>query len=81
MFPCAPFSDIYALKHEIPNLYFPAIVNDLHLYFVFQPYYEQIQLHPLNFEGSYSSCKRRLISVSDCSELQFWRRYYEFSCF
>ena len=24
MFPCAPFSDIQALKHEFPNLYFPA---------------------------------------------------------
>ena len=33
MFPCVPFSDIEAMKHEFPNLYFPAIVNDLHLYF------------------------------------------------
>ena len=33
MFPCAPFSDI--LGHEFPNSYFSAIVNDLHLYFVF----------------------------------------------
>ena len=35
MFPCAPFSDIQALGHEFPNLYFSAVVNDLHLYFVF----------------------------------------------
>ena len=35
MFPCAPFSDIQALGHEFPNLYFSAIVNDLHPYFVF----------------------------------------------
>ena len=35
MFPCAPFSDIQALGHEFPNLYFSGIVNDLHLYFVF----------------------------------------------
>ena len=35
MFPRAPFSDIQALKHESPNLYILAIVNDLHLYFVF----------------------------------------------
>ena len=35
MFPCAPFSDIQGLGHEFPNLYFSAIVNDLHLYFVF----------------------------------------------
>ena len=35
MFPCAPFSNIQALGHEFPNLYFSAIVNDLHLYFVF----------------------------------------------
>ena len=35
MFPCAPFFDIQALGHEFPNLYFSAIVNDLHLYFVF----------------------------------------------
>ena len=35
MFPCAPFSDIQALGHEFPNLYFSTIVNDLHLYFVF----------------------------------------------
>ena len=35
MFPCAPFSDIQALGHEFPNLCFSAIVNDLHLYFVF----------------------------------------------
>ena len=32
---CTPFSDTQALKHEFPNLYFPAIVHDLHLYFVF----------------------------------------------
>ena len=37
-FPCAPFSDIQALGHEFPNLYFSAIVNDLHLYFVFWSY-------------------------------------------
>ena len=36
MFPCDPFSDIQALKHEFPNLYLPAIVNGLHLYFVFR---------------------------------------------
>ena len=35
MFLCAPFSDIQALGHEFPNLYFSAIVSDLHLYFVF----------------------------------------------
>ena len=35
MFPCAPFFDIQTLGHEFPNLYFSAIVNDLHLYFVF----------------------------------------------
>ena len=35
MFPCVPFSDIQALGHEFPNFYFSAIVNDLHLYFVF----------------------------------------------
>ena len=35
MFPYVPFSDIQALGHEFPNLYFSAIVNDLHLYFVF----------------------------------------------
>ena len=40
MFPFASFSDIQALKHEFPNLYLPAIVNDLHLYFVFWPYYQ-----------------------------------------
>ena len=38
MFPYAPFSDIQALRHEFQNLYFPTIVNDLHLYFVFRPY-------------------------------------------
>ena len=27
MFPCAPFSDIQALKQEFTNLYIPAIVN------------------------------------------------------
>ena len=35
MFPSAPFSDIQALGHEFPNLYFSAIVYDLYLYFVF----------------------------------------------
>ena len=35
MFPCAPFCDIQALGHIFPNLYFSAIVNYLHLYFVF----------------------------------------------
>ena len=35
MFPCVPFSDIQALGHEFPNLYFSAIVDDLHIYFVF----------------------------------------------
>ena len=35
MFSCAPFSDIQALGDEFPKLYFSAIVNDLHLYFVF----------------------------------------------
>ena len=39
MFSCAPFFDIQALKHEFLNKYFPVIVNDLHLYFVFRPYY------------------------------------------
>ena len=29
MFPCAPFSDIQALGHEFPNLYFSAIVTFL----------------------------------------------------
>ena len=29
MFPCAPFSDIQAMKHEFPNMYFSAIINDL----------------------------------------------------
>ena len=33
MFPCAPFFDIQALKHEFPNLYFPAVVKALHIYF------------------------------------------------
>ena len=33
MFPCAPFSDIQALGHKFSNLYFSAIVNDLHLFF------------------------------------------------
>ena len=42
MFPCAPFSDIQALKHEFPNLYILVIVNALHLFFVFRPYYQQI---------------------------------------
>ena len=42
MFPRAPFSDIQALKHEFPNLYVLAIVNDLHLYFVFRPYCQYI---------------------------------------
>ena len=36
MFPCAPFSDIQDMKREFPNLYFPAIVNHLHLY-LFRP--------------------------------------------
>ena len=36
-FPCAPFPDIQALKHEFPNPYLPAIINNLHLYFVFWP--------------------------------------------
>ena len=40
IFPCAPFSDVQALGHEFPNLYFSAIVNDLHLYFVFWSYYQ-----------------------------------------
>ena len=35
MFHCAPFSDIQALGHDFPNFCFSAIVNDLHLYFVF----------------------------------------------
>ena len=35
MVPCAPFSDIQALKDEFLNLYFSAIANDLHLYFCF----------------------------------------------
>ena len=35
MFPCAPFSDIQALEHEFPNMHFPAITNDLPIYFVF----------------------------------------------
>ena len=35
MFPCAPFSDIQTVGQEFSNLYFSAIVNDLHLYLVF----------------------------------------------
>ena len=38
MFLRAPFSDIQALKHDFPNLYIFAIVNYLHLYFVFRAY-------------------------------------------
>ena len=38
MFPCATFSGIQALKHKFQNLYFPGIVSDLHLYFVFRTY-------------------------------------------
>ena len=36
----APFSGIHinALEHEFSNLYFPAIEDYLHIYFVFRPY-------------------------------------------
>ena len=46
MFPCAPFYDIQALGHELPNWYFSAIVNDLHLYFVFWSFASKFNVIP-----------------------------------